>query len=291
MICLKTSIYFLLLASATTLPVQANANEISSSSSSLRRGSTHHLKKASTRQRPRSMVEEDNIYVPCQSAADCAGPVYMLTESPINEVAEELDQQRQEQNEQSDTSPSTEANEYGFSYKPEAVTGGDGMEVLCVPHSSNNGSFVCTIRTIITMQTGDSNVNASQNRECRYSPTMQRTLCIITEAMGGVTESGPETKPATSTALVVPATPLINEEEEDVPETDHDIPPGTAFGTFVGDCPTPKPQNGDSCVEYVQVGTPQRSCTYNNIQCNCALQEGISIQMGWSCRDVGLPSF
>lgn len=227
---LTTSIHFLLLVSATTFPVQANVNvnvnvnDISSSSSSSLRGDY-------TRQRPRSMVEEDNpvppptsAHVPCQSAADCAGPVYMLTKSPINEVAEE----EEEGKDQSDTSSSsTEATEYGFKYKPEEVSGGDGMdEVLCVPHSSNDGSFVCSIRTSLPMPTGDATVNASNNnRECQYSPAMQRTICIITEAMGGVAESDPETKPideaATPTALVVLTDPPINEEEEEiVPKTE-----------------------------------------------------------------------
>ena len=150
------------------------------------------------------------------------------------------------------------------------------------------------------------NCGSDNKFNCRERGRGCGSLCATKESVGDVSKIVPENQKIVLEAI--PESLPINTVNEAVPETQ--TPPEQATGTIsqtltwyvippdpivtsavgaIGDCPKRTPKSGESCVEYIQVErSPQLSCTYNNIQCNCALQGGISIEKGWSCRNVGI---
>jgi len=124
-------------------------------------------------------------------------------------------------------------------------------------------------------------INTTTNKD--VVPETQTQNLIQTPSLEQTTDTVSQTQTQTQTSnwyVIPPADPIATSAS------------AVGSGAVGEDCPKRTPQSGESCVEYVQVErSSQRSCTYNNIQCNCALQGEISLEKGWSCRDVGILSF
>jgi len=165
-------------------------------------------------------------------------------------------------------------------------------EETCAQHESGDGTFLCTFRVKIPT-TSDIDSITGTNRKCIYSKALGRTYCYWTQVVLDMNGDG-IVSPEDLTAPSDEGVDFDVNAAENAPGTADPAYQPTGFdyaavswaGSGTGVCPDALPKDGDPCAQHVGPKESMRACTYNYIQCRCALQNRLADLTGWSCRDT-----
>jgi len=145
----------------------------------------------------------------------------------------------------------------------------------CVPHSSGDGTLVCTIRT-------QNNVYDANNYN--YNRVLQ-DLCIPAGPAGPL----PPPSPGIGVDFPMPEPSLGIGVDFPIPEPSLGMgSSGTQEQGGGSSCPKMQPLTYGHCSGWIPSGTSEISCQYGNVMCNCAGQDGDAIKIGWSCESLTL---
>jgi len=146
----------------------------------------------------------------------------------------------------------------------------------CVPHSSGDGTLVCTIRTQNSVY--DAN-NYNYNR-------VLQDLCIPAGPAGPLPPPPP---PGIGVDFPMPEPSVGIGVDFPMPEPSLGMgSSGTQEQGGGSSCPKMQPLTYGHCSGWIPSGTSEISCQYGNVMCNCAGQDGDAIKIGWSCESVTL---
>jgi len=248
----------------------------------------------------------------CVSSKPLCGPNIYCEDLPNNGIQE----QDKEDMTMPDNLPTGGSSSGGIDFDANSGANLPTYEETCVPHGSGDGSYVC--RFTAQFDSLDMDSITGNNRNCVYSQAMQREYCYsgkIVMDMNGDGEVTPEdlTMPGkviaggdgsdggidfdVNAATINGSTesnnnpdplppPAATNDNQGTGDTTHDHAAVDWAGSGTGECPMNRPIDGKDCRNFVGSQSSQIACSYNNIQCLCALQNYIADIIGWRCRDT-----
>jgi len=154
-------------------------------------------------------------------------------------------------------------------------------EMVCQPDISDDGSIICTFRTMPPTDMTSTNTH----HDCLYHSKMGGNICIATEvsratfdqANGGLTSGSGPTPGSTPGS-----TPGLGSTDNNKGNDNHSI--------YEQKCPAIVPRSRSQCGGWIPTGANEANCMYGSTPCKCVRNDNASL-MVWNCvGDAGDPS-